>query len=45
MPEGRLVKGDIIPAIAHMRQLYPLLLKVILPSTTLDEFFQKKGTS
>ena len=36
-PKGRLVKGDIIPAIAHMHQLYPLLLKVILLSTTLDK--------
>ncbi len=42
-PEGRLVKGDIIPAIAHMCQLYPLLLKVILPSTTLDELFPEES--
>lgn len=42
-PEGRSIKEDIIPAIAHMRQLYPLRLEMILPSASLEGLFP--GTS
>ena len=43
MPEGRSIKEDIILAIAHMHQLYPLRLEMILPSASLDGLFP--GTS
>jgi len=34
--DGHLVKKNIIPAVAHMRQLYPFNLSMVLPTQFLD---------
>ena len=36
---GRKIKNEIIPAIAHLRQLYPLKLNLVFPSHILDGLF------
>ena len=36
---GRKIKSDIIPAVAHLCQLYPLKLHLVFPSHFLDISF------
>jgi len=38
-PIGRKIKDQIIPAISHLRQLYPLKLNLVFPSPILDNLF------
>jgi hypothetical protein len=38
-PIGRKIKDQIIPAIAHLRQLYPLKLNLVFPSSILNGLF------
>ena len=37
-PAGRKIKSEIIPAVAHLRQVYPLKLHFVFPSHFLDSF-------